>query len=293
MRRTLLFLPFLVASTGCYSGSIARALTPDGPDGDAGPKPVAEVLSTAVGASHVATLALAALQDGASVTCAELAGGAECTTIGCPFTVNVSYDLGECESPIASDGDSGFTVVTGVRTENGAVLDAAFAGLELGANGSQSWFVARIAGLVAETDGYHVAVGYAQQSVEIRTGYASASAELEQHVWGADVDLQGTPGDTSDDVYVIGGGLQDVEASGGMATVMQATIHDATVTPECRRNPTWGRSTVQEVGAGSSIVISLLSLGFHDECDGRADVTSAIGTNMFSLGGTVSMDLQD
>lgn len=37
----------------------------------------------------------------------------------------------------------------------------------------------------------------------------------------------------------------------------------------------------------------MLHLGFHEECDGRAHIVSAFGTDMFSVGGTVSMDLVD
>ena len=269
------------ALSGCVGGG--GMLDPFPPGGEAGPEPVEEVIETAVAATHVVTLAFAAL-DG-PVACAMLVGG--CVTPGCDFELEL--DAGACGVPLWEDA-SGTVFVSGTRTdEDSAVLFASFGELEL----EEEWFVAGIASMVADRSGDQVTVVYAQQDVEIRSGASAASAELSQHVWTCDAMLADTPADPSDDVYTVSGGVQDVDAGSSGVEVLQAALYGAQVTPACRRNPTAGGALVERIGAGSSIAISMLSLSFHPACDGRADVTSAIGTDMFAVGGTVEMDLQD
>lgn len=268
---------------GCAGGG--GFLDPFPPSDEAGPEPVEEVIETAVAATHAVTLAFAALD--APVTCASLQSG--CTTPGCDFEMEL--DAGSCGLPLW-EGASGAVFVSGSRTDaDSAMFFASFGGLELAPG--EHWFVAGVASMIADRTGDRIRVVYAQQDVEIRADAQATSAELSQHVWTSDATLGETPADPSDDVYTISGGVQDVDAGTGGVEILQAAITGAEVTPACRRNPTAGGAVVERVGAGSSVVLSMLSLSFHAECDGRADITSALGTDMFAIGGTVKMDLQD
>jgi hypothetical protein len=225
--------------------------------------------------------------DGTGVCSAVVAG---CTETGCGFDVQVNVDAG-CLVPISETGGSGLILVHGIKTgPESASLIAQFGGLDLGED--DDWFVASIGSMVATRSGDQVTVVYAQQQVSVTSGAEGNSTELSQHVWTATADTEGTLEDTTDDTYTISGGIQDAEAGTEGAFASQAAIGAAVITPECRRNPTAGSAHSQRVGAGSSVVLSMLSIGFHPECDGRADITSAIGTDMFAIGGTVHMDLE-
>jgi len=276
----------VAALSGCGGGTLSEQidhiLNPAPPPA---PKAVEEVIETAVEATHISTIALAAL-DGTG-SCAALVSG--CLNTGCDFALEI--DVMGCPVPI-SDGDgTGVVVVTGTRTgPDSAVLTANFGNFDLGIDDG-TWFVLEIASMAAERHGDRVNVLYAQQSVTVRSDALASSAELSQHVWTSDAYLNGTPADTNDDHYTISGGVQETEAGSTGAYVTQAGLAFVEVTPACRRNPTRGDAVIERVGVGTSVVLSMVHVGFHEECDGRADILSALGTDVFSLGGTVEMDL--
>jgi hypothetical protein len=249
-------------------------------------RPVEEVLQTAVGAAYASTLAMAAVE-GTVASCVDVISG--CTTEGCPFRVEIEVGAG-CPIPLAEREGSGLLVVGGVwMSSDTAMMLATYNELALGP--TSEWFVTEIGAMTVTRTGSDLVVTYAQQGVAVLDGYNSASAQLHQHVWVPQVDTANTLEDVTDDTYVVPGARPEAGSDADGAGVLQLVITAAEVTPQCRRNPTAGMAIMQQVEAGKNTGTSTTTIGFHDRCDGEAEVIAAVGTGVPAIGTRVPMQL--
>ena len=88
---------------------------------------------------------------------------------------------------------------------------------------------------------------------------------------------------------------QFVEASSSSSSSAAAVFQLALVDT---RNPTTGSSILQDVAASSGFlfdlpVVTVATIDFHPECDGRADVGIATGNYATSTGSSIALGFDD
>lgn len=125
--------------------------------------------------------------------------------------------------------------------------------------------------VVVSRDGDDVTVVFGEQEVDAGAD-GEADAAVDQQGWVVTVHLGGTPADPTDDVLDITGGGQTAGAEGDDGAVQQLALTLTVTEPSCRSNPVEGNVTVNDVGSDDGAGLSLL---FHSECDGKADVLAS------------------
>jgi len=132
--------------------------------------------------------------------------------------------------------------------------------------GTRNLVVAQTRNYTVQRSGDTVTATFTGQNVQVRGAVALAA----QSNWTVVVNTAGTPDDPSDDTYTINGTQQ----SAGGTSVAQLNVSDAVLSPSCRRNPTSGRATIQQVSATR---IRQEAIEFQSTCDGTAQLTSTTG----------------
>ncbi len=115
---------------------------------------------------------------------------------------------------------------------------------------------------------------------------------IKQNVWFITIDQMNSIADVYDDVYSVTGGGQIVEVRSQSGGVLYHAMIDAEFSPNnCTVNPTEGTAFVQNIKASGSLVdLGNLTLQFHNECDGGADVMIATGKYVGSNGRNISLN---
>lgn len=112
---------------------------------------------------------------------------------------------------------------------------------------------------------------------------------ISQNVWFTQF-YQNDPADLYDDSYEVNGGGQIAEAantSGGIT--YHALIETKYDIGSCILNPNSGTGFIQNIKAGEGVDLGTITLDFHSECDGKADVTFATGKYVGSNGRAVNI----
>ncbi len=112
---------------------------------------------------------------------------------------------------------------------------------------------------------------------------------VSQNVWFTQF-YQNDPADLYDDSYEVNGGGQIAEAansSGGIT--YHALIETKYDIDNCNLNPSSGTGFIQNIKAGEGVDLGHISLDFHSECDGKADVKFATGKYVSSNGRAVNI----
>jgi len=262
-------------------------------------------LGTLLALGHAATLASAAV-DGDVAPCVDFDGV-------CPDTGDcaaaLSIDLaGGCAFPLDGEG-SGALVVDGVFSggTSGFVLTSS----EARVDGRRLWAPSVTPAIVERSsDGLRVIYvmqgpddvfeGGPPTSVDDLELQTADGTETSQKAFVIDIDVGGTPGDPSDDVWSIDGGGQKAGTNEGgsrlsqsRASVQQVALADVVVdVGACRKNPIGGTAVLNEVDdleSGAEI------FAFHPECDGRIDLAVGVSAGAVSTvvggDGTVALDL--
>jgi hypothetical protein len=120
---------------------------------------------------------------------------------------------------------------------------------------------------------------------------ADAFVAAKQNVWFVTVNRNTQLQNVYDDLYAVNGGGQIAEATGSSGGVIYHALIDAQfVFASCDRNPVSGIGFIQHVEVGSETDLGHIMLGFHERCDGRADVDVATGKFMSSNFNTVDLN---
>jgi hypothetical protein len=117
---------------------------------------------------------------------------------------------------------------------------------------------------------------------------------LKENAWIITVDDNHTLSNAFDDIYVVFGGGQYIEVSNSKSDMVQLTMIGATMTPQCKMNPTSGWALWQDFGAGSQptdVDIGQVLLTYHSTCDGNAKVAVSTGVYARSFGKEIALIL--
>jgi hypothetical protein len=122
-----------------------------------------------------------------------------------------------------------------------------------------------------------------------------SSVTLDENAWIIRVDHNETIGDPGDDIYMVSGGGQYVEAGSGGAGIIQMTMIDMQMHASCRKNPNEGWGLIQnlEVGAGTVPELGHVVLMGRSACDGCIDIPVATGCYIKSLNTSVPLNLAE
>jgi hypothetical protein len=252
MRNTLALASCGVIAAGCFGGSSADLSS------------LSTALMAASSIGHAASLTVGSMSSG-GVVCAGQTPA--CTTYPCH--ASTSLTLGpQCPLPLGGTG-SGTIVVASVWSSAGVgMLDETFVGDGV-AEGKIALTQAEGVSVKDPTMSSTIAIAYVGQSVNVGGSQTLAA----QSGWAVSVDTRGTA-DPSDDVYTVNGSQQGA----GTAGEGQVAVTGAVLDPACRRNPTAGTATIQQVGTGGGLgAIQEDVVTFHRACDGNADVVGTLG----------------
>jgi hypothetical protein len=105
-----------------------------------------------------------------------------------------------------------------------------------------------------------------------------AFVAAKQNVWFVNVNRNNTLSTVYDDEYTVNGGGQIAEvASKSGGVIYHALIEAKFQYTLCDKNPFSGIGFVQNIKVGTETDLGHIMLGFHDQCDGKADVNFATG----------------
>jgi len=126
---------------------------------------------------------------------------------------------------------------------------------------------------------------------------------IEQNAWIIDVMYHGSINNFYDDTYTINGGAQKVEIctqqQENSSSVYQLAMIMTEISPfVCQHNPKSGFALLQVVDmtVDNSDVLNELVLGqalfiFHDNCDGKVEITLGTGNYLTSTGSQINLGL--
>ena len=119
---------------------------------------------------------------------------------------------------------------------------------------------------------------------------ANAFVAAQQNVWFVTANRNSTLQNFYDDEYTVNGGGQIAKATSNSGGVIYHALIDAKFNfASCERNPVSGIGFIQNVEVGTEIDLGHIMLGFHDHCDGKADVDFAAGKYLSSNFNTVNL----
>jgi len=255
MIRSGWMIALLASAVGCVKPDPAEIVGPLEP-----------ILGAAVPAAYFAALSMAALE-GRSSPCVRVE-----TPAGSGSDVRVEVSLGPGCPSMLGPGERGTVVVTGSWTPQLATFVMDFTGMSYGGRPMAVVGIATMT--VVPRDPNHLVIAYGEEDIMVGTGTAS-SAGVKQVAWVVEVDTAGTD-DPSDDTLRISGGDQTLLAAidpAPEAGLTQVAVGNAVFRAGCRKNPSSGVAAVQRAGtSGGGWVL----FGFHDACDGTADVFAAL-----------------
>jgi len=237
-------------------------------------EPLELTIGSATPAAHTAAIAMAAMA-GDMAPCARVI---EHCDGHYPCMGEVEVELGPaCPLPLGAEGQGLVTVQGTWHSEDEATLGASFTNVDVG---GRALVVVEASNLVAHwsphADG-RAWVAFSESDVVVSawSGVTVGSSD-----WHVEIDLAGTPDEPRDDVYILDGSTSVIHN----ATVRDISLDHVVITRECGLNPVAGHGEMVEVGL---LNVSVVSLSFHEHCDGMVDVDSA-GNH-----GSVSLDLLD
>lgn len=223
-------------------------------------RPLEVSLASATTLGQSAAIALSAMRGSGEVTCAAITRG--CTEYPCEGEVLITYGPG-CPLPLGGEA-IGVTTVTGTwSTASSAQLDFTFTDVRVGERGTVLAGATTIE--ASQLEGI-TTLEYTGSNASVRGGVALAAAS----VWDVEVNDSGTPGDPSDDSYVVDGSST---AAGGVAGG-SIGVEQALITADCRRNPIAGEASVTEGGITN---IRTDEIVFLSSCEGTATLEPTLG----------------
>lgn len=254
---------------------------------------IEHAIATAVPMAWVGTHAIDAY-DGVPSPCVEWE--TECLTAPCVGAFELVPDEA-CPLPIAGQLDGAVTVTVAGGDEDGSALFGAYFG-DLTSDGADLWLESADGALATRNaqdlsdEVTDIVVSFTDLEVEVPDG----GVDLIEAAWVVYVDEAGTPGEPADDTLQLQGASQWVQAHEDTASAKQTVLTDVTFTPDCRRNPTGGGGGIANSGAenatesGSPVTYDLVTVLFHEACDGQAEILAA-GTGG-SQGGSFTLSLE-
>jgi hypothetical protein len=120
---------------------------------------------------------------------------------------------------------------------------------------------------------------------------ADAFVAAKQNVWFVTVNRNNTLPEFYDDKYTVNGGGQIAEVTSSNGGVIYHALIDAQfVHASCGRNPISGIGFIQNIEVGTETDLGHIMIGFHESCDGKADVDLATGKYRSSNFKTVDLN---
>jgi len=120
---------------------------------------------------------------------------------------------------------------------------------------------------------------------------SDAFVAAKQNVWFISVNRNNTVSELYDDDYTINGGGQMARVTSSSGGVLYHALINAKFQHTlCEKNPVSGIGFIQNMEVGSDIDLGHIMLGFHDLCDGKADVDLATGKYFSSNFKTVNLN---
>jgi hypothetical protein len=113
-----------------------------------------------------------------------------------------------------------------------------------------------------------------------------------QNVWFMNIGQNETPANVYDDNFEVNGGGQILSAASNSGGVLYHAMIGTTFNyNDCSYNPGNGTGFIQNIKAsGTSVDLGNITLGFHNTCDGRANVKVATGKYVGSNGKNISLN---
>jgi hypothetical protein len=196
---------------------------------DLSPIETALVAGSSIG--HAASIAVASMST--PTACANVTQA--CSTFPCDGAATLALGPA-CPLPLGGAASGSVGVGGTWSSQNAATLMLTF--IDVGVSAGQV-SVREAAGVAVQGDSAHYTVAYSGQDVSV----SGSTALVGQSTWTVDVDTRSTPGDPSDDVYSITGGMQ-----GTSTRVTQVELTNVVLDPGCRSNPISGSGVQQAVG---------------------------------------------
>jgi hypothetical protein len=216
--------------------------------------------------------------------------------------------------PLPFDSYEGQITIAGVWNGNGGVITALFTDMDL--LGSFMFFKGihtiplidmgngEIMTLFAEQDVImgegsdtllHLNMEIAWINIELKRLEADLPADAfvaaKQNVWFVTANRNSTIQDFYDDEFTVNGGGQIAQVSSSSGGVIYHALIDAKFNyASCERNPISGIGFIQHIEVGTEMDLGHIMLGFHDQCDGKADVDFATGKYLSSNFNTVNLN---
>ena len=228
-------------------------------------RPLDAAIGAAVSLGAGSSIAMTAMTT--SIQCASVKAACS-SSYPCSGEVSVALGAG-CPLPLGGEASGTVDVMGSWHSADSASLSNTFVGASAG---TKTVAVVNATNLTVSQAAGSVSVRYTWQNVNVKSGASTLGA---QSSWTVDVDLNGTPGDPSDDSYTISGTDQGVSGS-----VSQLSATGVVVQPACRLNPVAGSATIQKV---STFDIEQSTVNFHAACDGKADVTDSGSAHAVTL----------
>lgn len=210
--------------------------------------PVENVLGTAAPLGFLGMAAMTAI-GGEAPGCITDVG--TCAVFPCVASVEVTI-ADACPLP--------FGELSGTFHVDGAWSDAETTVLTVDASDVSGLRFDGAAGFIVNGTGSGVEVVWAEQAVDA----GDDQADVSQSGITITVDGQGTAA-LDDDIFSITGARQTVVDD----VARQVAVTDVVFDPGCRENPVAGEAVIQAAGEDE---VSVVTLGFHEACDGRADL---------------------
>lgn len=119
-------------------------------------------------------------------------------------------------------------------------------------------------------------------------------AIVKQNAWFINIDQLGTTSNIGDDIIVINGGGQIVEARSESGGIIYHALIDAKVDfSSCMLNPVRGTAFTQNIKAGTSFIdLGNSFISFHGGCDGKALVDFSTGKYIGYSGKQIQLNLE-
>lgn len=280
---------------------------------DPDPKAIETTLKTTIPVGYVASLALSAMAGNVAPNVTVVDG---CSTYPCNGLIYIDYDETIYPMPIETNSNGEIIVVGFWTSENTAILSAFFTDINLYTGtfilenvdifpaarvGTQTKAVfADIDVNVGSDPIFPITLTSDQISFEL--GRLNTIPPVDEHVsveeeaWIVDVDNKGTSDDFWDDSYDITGAGQFIGASTSSGSIQQVIFLEVRMSHDCLLNPIDGVSIINDIEVAADETIFGQTLGtafitFHPECNGKADITAAIGSYSGSFGDSMKLNL--
>jgi len=276
-------------------------------------EPVRQAIITSAAIGYSASVAMSVMS-GEQLPHVVYAG--DCSDFPCTFLIYININQ---DNPLLfSEGNVGEIIVAGLRPdEDVAIMTIVFSEINIS---TQSFTLLSVHTIPVIKEEDRIIVVFSEMDINIgsdsdallnidlsqnevdsevsrldRERPEDLYVAVEQNAWFINIDQKNTYADFNDDSYSITGGGQIIEVIGASGGIIQQAMLQVEIESGCLRNPVNGYALIKNTSAEERKFPELGTaiFGFHNSCDGMADITVATGVYLRSNGKSVSLGLDN